>query len=72
MKTLKRRTFYAVLAGIVLAILLERHTIIEFEWWWLLALPFLFGELIISTLNPLIQRWITVPLVRLLDKWSKI
>lgn len=72
MKTLKRRTFYAVLAGIVLAILLERHTNVEFEWWWLLALPFLFGELIITILNPLIQRWITVPLVRLLDKWSKI
>lgn len=69
MKILKRRTFYAVLAGVVLAILVERYTNIEFEWWWLLALPFLFGEVIISILNPLIQRWITVPLVRLLDKW---
>ena len=69
MKTLKRRIFYAVLAGIVLAILVERYTNIEFEWWWLLALPFLFGEVIISILNPLIQRWIVVPLVRLIDKW---
>lgn len=69
MKILKRRIFYAVLAGIVLAILVERYTNIEFEWWWLLALLFLFGEVIISILNPLIQRWIIVPLVRLIDKW---
>ena len=72
MKTLKRRIFYVVLAGIVLAILVERYTNTEFEWWWLLALLFLFGEVIISILNPLIQRWIVVPLVRLFDKWQKI
>lgn len=68
MKTLKRRIFYAVLAGVVLVILVERFSDIEFEWWWLLALPVLFGEALISFLNPLIQKWITVPLVPLIDR----
>jgi len=68
MRNLKRRVFYAVLAGIVLAVPVEIFSEIEFGWGWLLALPFLFGEVIISFLNPLIQRWIVSPLVRLVDK----